>query len=91
MRQITLENLSDKEKGYVVGLFLGDGNADYNQKDSRIMNAMKNICETLTITCKIKKVKNTPCGYIWRGRISTTFKYVPHNSRKVQRIYGCLS
>jgi hypothetical protein len=33
MQRIEVGNLSEKEKGYLVGLFLGDGYANYNKND----------------------------------------------------------
>ena len=33
MQIIQIGNITEKEKGYLVGLFLGDGHADYNKKD----------------------------------------------------------
>ncbi len=193
MRHLTFQNLSQKEMGYVIGLFLGDGHAEHNekdrhysvsfflnaqkdqdiqniliqyltrlnlrpnirkdkrcevnrirvhsklfyffltkqenvilkdgyninrtnfllgilcgfidaegyvsprssisiaQKDGRLMHIMKEICEMFNIRCTIKKYRNTPHGWIWRGQISTSFKYLPHNSQKVRRRYGCPS
>ena len=68
---------------------LAHGTIFIAQKDGAIMRAMQSICEILNIKCAIWETRNTPSGYIWRGRISTSFKYLPHNSKKVERVYGC--
>ena len=65
------------------------GSIHIAQKDGRTIQKIQEMCHKMRVNCNIRKTKNTPKGFIWRGIISTRFKYLPHNSRKVGRIYGC--
>jgi len=69
--------------------YVGRGSISIAQKDKFTIFQIKKICENLRVCCTVKRKPNTPQGFIYRGAVSTRFKYLPHNSRKVGRIYGC--
>ena len=84
-------------KDYKLGLISGfidaegyvkKGEIVLTQKNKKTLEIFKDMIDTSLIrkfwSCKNYKGK----GRIWRLRISTKFKYVPHNSYKVRRLYG---
>jgi hypothetical protein len=87
-------------KDYKLGLLSGfiDAEGYVNkgitlaQKDKNTLKFFQNITEQLNIKNRLFHTPNyTPKGIkgiIWRLYLSTSFKYLPHNSLKVSRIYG---
>lgn len=83
-------------KDYKIGLISGfidaegyvkKGEIVLTQKDKKTLENFRMLVPSLTKkfwSCKNYNGK----GRIWRLRISTKFKYVPHNSYKVKRQYG---
>ncbi|MBN2421004.1 hypothetical protein JXB27_01865 [Candidatus Woesearchaeota archaeon] len=61
------------------------------QKNGSTMQKMKQIANLFSVNCSIRECPNMPSGNIWRGLVSTTFKYLPHCSQKVKRVYSCSS
>ena len=88
------------KKEFLIGMISGfidaegcvyRGTISIAQKNKRIMYLIEEICSFFKIKYRMKRVPNSPRGFIWRGYFSTSFKYLPHNSRKVMREYGCSS
>ncbi|VVB60877.1 LAGLIDADG-like domain protein [uncultured archaeon] len=86
-------------KEYALGLisgfidaegYVGNGEILVTQRDKGTLMLFKNICESLSVpTKKFWSSKNYKSkSDIWRLRISTSFKYLPHNSHKVREVYG---
>ncbi len=71
--------------------YVGHGMITITQKDFTIMSVMKQICELLKIVCRVRTTVNKYGEWILRGDIATSFKYLPHYSKKVERKYGCPS
>lgn len=84
-------------KDYKLGLISGfidaegyvkKGEIVVTQKDKKTLERFKLLVPPKMIkkfwSCKNYNGK----GKIWRLRISTKFKYIPHNSYKVNRLYG---
>lgn len=93
-------NLRFFNKDFLLGVLSGFIDAEgciYNgtilitQKSGLTIKRMQDICKIFGINCTLKEKKNYPEGYIWRGFVSTSFKYLPHVSQKVRREYGCLT
>jgi len=70
--------------------FVGNGEIQLTQQKRETLLIIKRFCGDLGIlTRKLWSAKNyRTTNLIWRLRISTKFKYAPHNSYKVQRVYG---
>jgi intein-encoded DNA endonuclease-like protein len=99
---IFVEKMSKKfislNKDYKMGLLSGfidaegyvtKGEIMVTQKNKYIINHFKKISESLNVFRKLwKSTNNKSGGYVWRLRISTKFKYLLHNSYKVNRIYS---
>ncbi len=90
------EKVSNKEweLGVVSGFidaegYVGKGSIFIAQKDRFTIFKIKKICENLRVCCTVKRKPNTPQGFIYRGAVSTRFKYLPQNSRKLARTYSC--
>jgi len=92
----TGQNLGDDYKiGVISGFidaegFVGNGEIQLTQRKRETLLIIKRFCDDLGIlTRKFWSAKNyRTTNLIWRLRISTKFKYAPHNSYKVQRAYG---
>lgn len=86
MRKLNLENLSKKEQGYLVGLFLGDGYAYYHKKerhyavefflhsirDQDIQNRLLLLLKKINLVCTVFK---DPRYYVNRIRTSSKLFY----------------
>jgi len=70
--------------------YVNNGEIQLTQKDKRMLIMIKELCKDLSITTrKFYSTKNYKTdNLIWRLRISTKFKYMPHNSYKVKRVYS---
>lgn len=86
-------------KDYKIGVISGfidaegyvnNGEIQLTQKDKTVLIMIKELCKDLSIaTRKFYSTKNYKTdNLIWRLRISTKFKYMPHNSYKVKRAYS---
>lgn len=65
------------------------GDIVLTQKDKKVLEFAKELSKEFNAEGKLWKNKNYITGNdIWRLRVSTRFKYSPHNSLKVYRIYG---
>jgi hypothetical protein len=94
-RSKIFNSLSDE---YKIGLISGfidaegwvtKGEIMVTQKDKEVLTKFKEICESFDIFRKMWPSYNIKSkGPVWRLRISTKFKYLPHNSYKVKRIYS---
>ena len=88
-----MDFLSDKE--YALGLISGfidaEGYVDKSnltvcQKDKAILELISEILNQYEIKNSFYASRNSVYpGIVWRLRISTSFKYLPHNSCKVKR------
>lgn len=91
-----VQNMSEDYKiGVISGFidaegFVGNGEIQLTQRKRETLLIIKGFCDDLGIlTRKFWSAKNyRTTNLIWRLRISTKFKYAPHNSYKVQRAYG---
>lgn len=70
--------------------YVNNGEMQLTQKDKTVLIMIKELCKDLSITTrKFYSTKNYKTdNLIWRLRISTKFKYMPHNSYKVKRAYS---
>lgn len=86
-------------KEYALGLisgfidaegYVGNGEILLTQKDKETLKLFKKICESLSVPTKkfwFSDNYKSKTG-VWRLRLSTKFKNIPHNSLKVKEIYG---
>lgn len=82
---------------YAIGLLSGFTDAEgyvkhgeivLTQRDKKVILIFKRISDSLNITRKLWSAKNPKSTKrIWRMRISTRFKYLPHNSIKLAGAY----
>lgn len=87
------------DKDYSLGMlsgfidaegYVGNGEIVLTQKDKETLELFKKICESLSVPTKrfwFSDNYKSKAG-VWRLRISTNFKNIPHNSLKVKEAYG---
>ena len=87
-------NSADKDflLGVISGFIDAEGCVYYGticltQKDEGFMRQAESICKLFGVKCSLRQRDNTNGRKIWRMYISTTFKYLPHASKKMGRVY----
>ncbi len=93
-----IDSLGDTSEEFKIGLLSGfidaegyvnNGEIQLTQKDKNTLLLFKKIADEFDISRKFWSAKNYKgSGSIWRFRVSTKFKYLPHNSCKVRRQYS---
>ncbi len=78
--------------GVISGFIDAEGCVYYGticltQKDEWFMRQAESICKLFGVKCSLRQKDNTNGRKIWRMYISTTFKYLPHVSKKMGRVY----
>ena len=58
------------------------------QKDKWLITQVELICKRLNIHCSSRQRDNSYGRRIWRTYVSTSFKYLPHVSKKMGRVYS---
>ncbi|MDD5133739.1 MAG: LAGLIDADG family homing endonuclease [Candidatus Nanoarchaeia archaeon] len=83
----------DYKMGLISGFidaegYVGHGDIVLTQGDKQTLLFFQKICENYDLKNRIYWSKSYGMGKgVWRLRVSTTFKYLSHNSCKVNRIY----
>lgn len=85
------------DKDFLIGVISGFIDAEgcvyygticLTQKDKEFMQQAESICKLFGVKCSFSQRDNTNGKKIWRMYISTSFKYLPHVSKKMGRVYS---
>jgi len=95
---IDLKYKNNKEYvlGFISGFIDSDGYVSYgdiviSNKNKKLIKIAENFCKKINIKTNLRNQNNLferKVFNIWRLRISTSFKYEKHISKKIIRIYG---
>jgi len=96
LNNISQQKNNDFILGFISGFIDSDGHVSYgdiviSNKNKKLIKIAENLCKKINIKTNLRNQNNLferKVYNIWRLRISTSFKYEKHISKKINRIYG---